>query len=167
MPKAIRPRRLQVDLGPRHERLLLRLRALGGSDADATRRIMEIVDNAADSIQQGFKIVLVPADDAHPDAMPELTRAVRPEAAYTYLVARPHAWRKQLFLKGLRLTVSQLVGAMRENGWSAEQAADEFDLPAAAVHEAQDYAALHADLLKAEDAEDAHAVRSLGAAAAG
>jgi hypothetical protein len=61
---------------------------------------------------QGYKLAVVPMDDEHPDAVPELTRALRPDLHYSYLVARPHAWRKQLAFKGRRLTVGQFLGRM-------------------------------------------------------
>jgi uncharacterized protein (DUF433 family) len=158
--------RLQVDLSPRHQLLLGRLRSgLGGSDAEAARRVMEMVESAADRIEQGFKMVAVPIDDEHPDAMPELTRAVRPEMRYDFLVQRPHPWRKQLVLKGRRLTVGQLLGTMRVEGWSPERAADEYDLPTAAVLEAIDYGERNAALIRAENAEDARAAKSLHAPA--
>jgi hypothetical protein len=32
-----------------------------------------------DRIQLGYKLAVVPQDDEHPDAVPELTRALRPE----------------------------------------------------------------------------------------
>lgn len=158
--------RLQVDLTNRHRHLLAQLRRLGGNDSDATRKAIELVESAADRIQQGFKMVAVPLDDEHPDAMPELTRAIRPELGYRYLVARPHPWRKQLFLKGRRLTVGQVLGTMRREGWSTEYAAEQYELPLEAVLEAMDYGDRFADLIKAEDAEDARAVKALGAPAA-
>lgn len=164
MSREARPR-LQVELTGRHRKLLARLRHLGGNDSDAARKAIEIVESAADHIQHGYKLVAVPVEDEHPDAMPELTRAVRPELDYHYLVARPHPWRKQLFFKGRRLTVGQVLGTMRREGWSAEQAAEQYELPREAVLEAMDYGDRFADLISAEDAEDARAVKALGAPA--
>ena len=57
-----------------------------GGDAETTRRILDVVENIADRIQQGYKLAVVPADDEHPDAVPELTRALRPALNYMYLV---------------------------------------------------------------------------------
>src|SRR5664279_4272186 len=80
--------RLQIELAPRHQRLLLALgeRMDSAGDAETTRRILDIVENIVSQIQNGYKLAVVPADDEHPDAVPELTRALRPELVYTYLV---------------------------------------------------------------------------------
>ena len=111
--------RLQLELGSHHRRLLHVLsEQLGtGGDAETTRRVLDIVENLVDRIRQGFKLAAVPMADEHPDALPELTRALRPEMHYTYLVARPHSWRRQLSFKGRRLTVGQfLVACGQRNG---------------------------------------------------
>jgi uncharacterized protein (DUF433 family) len=105
-------------------------------------------------------------DDEHPDAVPELTRALRPDMHYSYLVARPHAWRKQLAFKGRRLTVGKFLGRMRAEQWTPEEAAAQFELPVEAAYEALEYGDRHRSLIAAEDAEDARAARSLTDAAA-
>jgi uncharacterized protein (DUF433 family) len=160
--------RLQIELAPRHQRLLLALgeRMDSGGDAETTRRILDIVENIVSQIQNGYKFAVVPADDEHPDAVPELTRALRPELVYTYLVHRPHRWRRQLSFKGRRLTVGQFLGRMRAEKWTAETAAAEFDLPIEAALEAVEYGERYASLIAAEDAEDARAAKQIMHAAA-
>lgn len=167
MTKAPRTR-LQLELTPRHQRLLHVLgRRMGSTgDAETARRVLDLVENLVDRVRQGYKLAAVPADDDHPDAIPELTRAVRPELQYSYLVARPHPWRKQLAFKGRRLTVGQFLGRMRIENWSPEEAATDFELPVEAAYEALEYGERHADLIAAEEAEDAHAARNLPDAAA-
>src|SRR5688572_10935410 len=54
---------------------------------------------------------------------------------WQYLVARPHRWRRQLCIKGRNMTVGQLVGTLRANRMTAEQAAENLDLPLAAIYE--------------------------------
>jgi uncharacterized protein (DUF433 family) len=162
--------RLQIELSDHHRRLLRVLsdHLGGGGDAETTRRVLDIVENLVDRIRQGYKLAAVPLADDHPDAVPELTRALRPELHYTYLVARPHAWRKQLVFKGRRLTVGQFLGHMRAEGFTPEEAAADFDLPVEAAYEALEYGERHASLIAAEEAEDAQAVRSIvNASAAG
>ncbi|MGH7192500.1 MAG: hypothetical protein ACREJM_03080, partial [Candidatus Saccharimonadales bacterium] len=58
---------------------------------------------------------------------------------WRYLVERSHRWRRQLSLKGRNMTAGQLVGRMRANGLTAEQAAADFELPLDAVEEALCY----------------------------
>lgn len=160
--------RLQIELSPRHQRLLHTLgeRMASGGDAETTRRVLDVVENIADRIRHGYKLAVVPAEDEHPDAVPELTRALRPELSYSYLVRRPHPWRRQLSFKGRRLTVGQFLGRMRAEKWTPERAAAEFDLPIEAAYEAIEYGEQYASLLAAEDAEDARAARSVMHAAA-
>lgn len=154
--------RLQLELVARHQRLLhvLGEQMGSGGDAETARRLFDVVENLIDRIRQGYKLAVVPIEDEHPDAVPELTRALRPELHYTYLVARPHPWRRQLAFKGRRLTVGQFLGRMRVERWTPEEAAAQFELPVEAAHEAVDYGERHASLIAAEDAEDARAARS-------
>ena len=113
------------------------------------------MENIADRIRHGYKLAVVAADDEHPDALPELTRALRPETNYTYLVHRPHPWRRQLSFKGRRLTVGQFLGRTRAEKWSPEEAAAQFEIPIEAAYEALEYGEQYASLILAEDAEDA------------
>lgn len=160
MAKANRDR-LQVELTTVHRHFLQLLgeRLGGAGEAETTRRVLEVVENLADNIERGFKVVVVSVDDERPDALPELSRAFRPSAQYTYLVSRPHAWRKQLFFKGRRLTVGQFLRGMQANNMSPKEAAEDFDLPVEAAFEAMDYGERFAALIAAEEAEDARAAR--------
>jgi uncharacterized protein (DUF433 family) len=169
MAKASRDR-LQVELTTAHRRFLQLLgeRLGGAGEADATRRALEVVQNLSDNIERGFKVVIVPAEDERPDALPELSRAFRPGSQYSYLVSRPHAWRKQLVFKGRRLTVGQFLHSMRVNNMSLADAAEDFDLPLEAAREAIEYGERYAALIAAEAAEDARVGRTqLRAATAG
>jgi uncharacterized protein (DUF433 family) len=159
--------RLQLELAPQHQRMLQTLGEHMGSsgDAETARRVFEVVENITDRIRQGYKLAVVPTDDERPDAVPELTRALRPELNYTYLVLRPHAWRRQLSFKGRRLTVGQFLGRVRSEQWTLEHAATEFDISIEAAYEAHDYGERYSSLIAAEEAEDARAAESLMRAA--
>jgi uncharacterized protein (DUF433 family) len=75
-----------------------------------------------------------------------------PVAPWEHLVARRHPWRKQFFIKGRNMTVRQLVGGVRANQFTEEQAAANYDLPVEAIREALAYAAENAELLDLEAA---------------
>lgn len=75
-------------------------------------------------------------------------------APWQYLVERCHPWRRQLSIKGRNMTAAQLVGTMRANHLSPEQAAADFELPLDAIHEAQRYCSEHADLIALEANEE-------------
>jgi prevent-host-death family protein len=73
---------------------------------------------------------------------------------YQYLVTRPEKGRKQAYLKGRNMTVSQLIYSMRAEGLNAEEAAADFDLPVEQVHEAQAYYQVHRELVEADAEEE-------------
>jgi uncharacterized protein (DUF433 family) len=71
---------------------------------------------------------------------------------WQHLVVRRHPWRRQLYLKGRNLTVRQMVGTVKANGWSEDDAARNLDLPVEAVREALRYAEQNQELLNFETA---------------
>jgi len=81
-------------------------------------------------------------------------RITLPGSQWTWLIERPHRWRRQLWIKGRRMRAAQLVERMTANGWSAKEAARQFELPVAAVHEAQRYVEANHELLDAEAIEE-------------
>ena len=76
------------------------------------------------------------------------------QPTYAYLEARPHRWRKQLYLKGRNITVGQLIYSMRANNLSAEDAAYELDLSVEQVNEAQQYYQLNKSLIERDADEE-------------
>jgi uncharacterized protein (DUF433 family) len=73
-----------------------------------------------------------------------------PAPPWQYLVKRSHPWRRQLYVKGRNMTVRQLVGTVKANKLSPEEAAGDLDLPAEAIREAIAYAEENAELLRLE-----------------
>lgn len=84
------------------------------------------------------------------------------EIHYKHLEARPDSWRKQLYLKERNMTVWHVVGRMQAHGYSSAEAAEQFDLPLAAVLEAVDYYQRNKDLVDAETAEEERRLRVAG-----
>ncbi len=80
---------------------------------------------------------------------------------WTWLVRRPHPWRRQLFVKGTRITAGDIARTVEVEGWTPERAAEEYDLPVDAIREAQRYLASDRDLVLAEERENAIAARSV------
>ncbi len=83
-------------------------------------------------------------------------------APWHYLAARPHFWRRQLSIKGRNLTVGQLISTMRANKLSPDQAADDFDLPLAAINEAVQYYHENQAMIQLEAAEERRRLRQRG-----
>jgi hypothetical protein len=54
---------------------------------------------------------------------------------WQYLEQRPHLWRKQLYIKGRRLTAFGVWSDMTINNETPSQAADNWDLPLGAINE--------------------------------
>jgi uncharacterized protein (DUF433 family) len=150
-------RRWQIDLRPEDEATLLRARRVLAADGDSEtgRALLGLFAKLAAAIESGAVISFLPGDDPRAiDALPEVTRALRPEARYKWLVAAPHAWRRQLSIKGRRLTAAQLVSWMQANGDSIEATAADWDLDVDAVAEAVEYVAGSRQLIEAEFAEE-------------
>jgi uncharacterized protein (DUF433 family) len=99
--------------------------------------------------QVEMTVIEKPARLSLPEMKVEKETVVAP---WKHLVARRHPWRRQLYVKGRNLTVRQLVGGVKANRLSEEQAAANYDLPAEAIREALTYAAENAELLDLEAA---------------
>ncbi|MGG6239958.1 hypothetical protein ACQ4N7_15135 [Nodosilinea sp. AN01ver1] len=81
---------------------------------------------------------------------------------WQFLVARPHPWRKQLFIKGRKLLASSVWHDMLANGMTPEQAADNWDLPLLVIQEVVQYCEAHQDLLRFESEEERHRLQDKG-----
>lgn len=62
---------------------------------------------------------------------------------WEYLESRPHSWRKQLYLKGKRVKASVIYSDLIVNQETPEEAADNWDLPIAAIQEIIEYCQSH------------------------
>lgn len=88
--------------------------------------------------------------------------AAKPQTQWQYLEQRPHPWRQQLYFKGRRLKAFSVWMDMMVNEMSPEEAADNWDLPLAAVREAIEYCSSHQDLLKREAQEERRRLEEKG-----
>lgn len=73
---------------------------------------------------------------------------------WQYLVARPHPWRRQFYIKGRKLLASTVWQDAIANQMSPEQAAENWDLPLAAIYEVIRYCESHQELIKLESDEE-------------
>lgn len=120
-----------------------------------------------DQKRQGKRVIAV-----DPEALPErygepvlpgVDEALANER-WTWLIEQPHSWRRQLWIKGRRMTAGQLVGHMQGNDWTPEETARQFRLPVDAVLEAQRYVGANADLVEAEAIEEERIARRMATA---
>ena len=98
----------------------------------------------------------------------ELTRFVllgieKPNVArWMYLVEHKHSWRRQLFVKGRKLTAAMVWSGMRTNKLSYDEAADDWDLPLEAISEIVEYCELNRRLIQMEAAEELRLLKEQG-----
>ena len=150
-------RRMQIDLRSEDELTLERARRALGTEGDSEtgRALLALFARISAAIDQGSVVSFLPGDDPRAvDAVPDITSALRPESRYRFLTHVPHPWRKQLSIKGHRITAGQLVASMEANNWTIDEAASQFALDALAVAEAVDYVARNRSLVEAEAAEE-------------
>jgi uncharacterized protein (DUF433 family) len=81
---------------------------------------------------------------------------------WQYLEKRPHPWRQQLYLKGRRVKASVIYSDMMINEETPEAAAENWDLPLAAIQEVIDYCQTHAKLLQKEAREERRRLEEKG-----
>ena len=152
---AIETKRQNFNITPEQEAELAWLReTLGAPTAkDAILRAVRVLAMLARESQYGRKLFL--GTSAH-----DLTRVLIPELetvgemGWKYLVPRPHAWRRQLYVKGRRLSAFAVWMDMLENEMTPEQTAGNWDLPMEAVTEIIRYCESNRELLEMEAAEE-------------
>lgn len=81
---------------------------------------------------------------------------------WQYLERRSQSWRQQLYFKGRKLTAFAVCMDMMVNGETPQEAADNWDLPLAAVQEAITYCETHHELLKQEAEIERRSLEELG-----
>lgn len=74
--------------------------------------------------------------------------------AWNYLVKRPHSWKQQLYVKGRRLTASQVWLDMKANKMSDTEASENWSLPVEVIGEIVAYCESSAALLQMEADEE-------------
>ncbi len=91
-----------------------------------------------------------------------MSNDLAPDEQYEHLEWRPHRWRKQLSLKGRKMTVGQFVYAMRAADWDVAEGARQYGLTLAAAQEAVAYYRRHRDLVDGEAAEETRRLTAKG-----
>lgn len=138
--------------------------ALDASSAkDAILWAVRVLITLAREAKRGRRVYL--ADDSGESErllIPELERLRA--ADWEYLVSRPHAWRRQLYVKGRRLTASAVWTDMLANGMTVDEAAENWDLPVGAIDEIVRYCEANRALLAMEADEERRWLEERGVA---
>ena len=158
-----RRRRLSVDLPPDTEAATRAVadRYFRGITTDAIRASLSLLAWMIGARGEGKRVIAVRGDRL-PDqfeepVLPGLEEQLLSDT--TWLVRRPHEWRRQPWIKGRRLAAGDLARTIELEDWSPERAAAEFELPVEAILEAQRYLAANRDLVLAEEQENAIAAQ--------
>jgi uncharacterized protein (DUF433 family) len=147
-------KRQNFNVTPEEEAELQRLReALGAASVkDALLRATRVVLTLNQEVQEGKRIYST-------DRSGKETRLLLPDmeataASWTYLTARPHSWKRQLSIKGRRLTAANVWYDLLANERSVEETAENWDLPVEAVEEIVRYCETNRDLIGMEAEEE-------------
>lgn len=139
-------------------------------------RLRELLDapSVKDAVLQAARVIALLAREANEgqtlymrQANGDMTRLIIPELEpardrrWTYLVARPHEWRRQLYVKGRKLLASTVWADMQANNMTVAEAADNWSLPVEAIEEATRYCEIHRDLLRMEAEEEDKRISSV------
>jgi hypothetical protein len=156
-------KRQNFDVTPEQEAEIAWLReALGvSSSKDAVLRAVRIAAVLSREASEG-RHLMVSTPGGRPERLviPELERPM--QKGWRYLVERDHPWQRQMSFKGRRLLAATVWRDMVVNGQTAEEAAEEWDLPVEAVHEAVRWCEGHRALLEMEAREEARRLASAG-----
>ena len=131
------------------------------STKDAILRAVRVMATLARETRSGGQIYLREAGG-------EAVRLLIPELeliqfnGWQYLVARPHPWRKQLYVKGRRLRAFNVWMDMLTNEMTPKDAADNWDLPIEAIEEVIRYCESNRDLLNLEADEERRSLIARG-----
>ena len=126
-----------------------------GVVSDAVTAALDTFQWVLEARRRGKRVIATDPGNL-PDAYEEPVIAGLPVSGHdwTWLVRRDHSWRRQLWIKGRNLTAGDLARTIEIEEWTAERAAQEFDIPLEAVVEARRYAETARELISAEEAEN-------------
>ena len=148
-------KRQNFNISPEQEAELTWLRETidAPTTKDTILRAVRVFATLARETGQGHSLYLRDRDG-------QLSRLLIPELeglakeTWNYLVARPHPWRRQLYVKGRRLRAYDVWIDMQTNRETAQEAAESWELPLEAVQEIVRYCESHRDLLVMEAEEE-------------
>lgn len=147
-------KRLNFDVTPEQEAEISWLRDTIGTptNKDTVLRAVRILSVLSAATQGGGQVFIRTAGG-------ELQRLVVPElespaSEPTYLVFRPHAWRRQPWVKGSRVLAATLWRDLLTNGLTPGEVAESWGLPEEAVHEIVVWCEGHRELLELEALEE-------------
>jgi uncharacterized protein (DUF433 family) len=148
-------KRQNFNITPEQESELNWLRdAIGApSTKEAILRAVRVMAVLAREVRRGHTLFLRSESG-------QMTQILIPELqplgaeGWRYLISRPHPWRRQLYVKGRKLSAYTVWMDMQANQMTPEAAAANWDLPLEAIIEIIRYCETQRELLSLEAAEE-------------
>ncbi len=159
-------KRANFDVTPEQEARLSAVKELlqASSLKDAVLRMTSVMLVLARELASGKHLYLGERPEtAERLVLPELETV---DGGWRWLVARPHPWRRQLWVKGRKLLAAQVWSDMRANQLTREQVSLDWDLPPQAVDEIVRYCEDNAALIALEADEERRRLSDAGVALA-
>lgn len=155
-------KRQNFNIAPEQEAQLNWLKdAIGASNNKETiLRAIEILVTLKRHLQPGNQLFIHTPKEQIRLLIPELESTYSHQ--WQYLVERTHPWRRQLYLKGRKLLASTVWQDMKINHMSPSQAAENWNLPVAAIDEVVSYCETHRELLQLEAEEESYRLQQQG-----
>ncbi len=135
--------------------------AIGAENTkEAILRSISVMVTLKQNLKSGSQLFIHNSDGQIRLLIPELEPS--PIENWQYLVERPHPWRRQLYIKGRKLLASTVWRDAIANEMSPEEAAENWDLPLAAIQEVMHYCERHQELLQLEAEEERYRLELKG-----
>lgn len=133
------------------------------STKDTVLRAAQLATVLVREVRNGNQL-FVGRDSMHTTRLliPDLEVATPPQ--WSWLVSRPHPWRKQLWVKGRKLLASTVWIEAIANNLDESEAADNWDLPLEAIKEIYEYCDANRKLIQAEADEERQRMTTAGQA---
>lgn len=155
-------KRQNFNITPEEEAQLQHLRETLGATSikDALFRAARLTLALSQEVQEGRRIY-------SSDRMGMQTRLLLPDieataVTWNYLTSRPHSWKRQLYIKGRRLTAANVWYDMLANKRDLQEAAENWDLPMEAVREIVRYCEANQELIGMEAEEEKRLMEDQG-----
>jgi len=147
-------KRQNFNVTPEEEAQLQRLReTLGAASVkDALLRATRVLLTLAQEVQEGKRIYS--ADRAGTETRLLLPDLEATAASWKYLIPRPHSWKRQLHIKGRRMTAANVWYDLLANEQTLQEAAQNWDLPVEAIEEIVRYCESDRELIAMEADEE-------------
>lgn len=155
-------KRQNFNVTPEEEAQLQSLREVlnAPSIKDAVLRATRILLTLDQETREGRRIFSIDRNGAQTRIL--LPDIEAPTPGWKYLASRPESWKRQLFVKGRRLTAANVWFDMFANQQTPQEAAENWNLPLEAIEEIIRYCEANEDVIGTEADEEKRSLLAHG-----